>query len=244
MIKVFCCFYNEAPLIPFFLSHYHYIDTIHAFVSPSLDATRELLAADPRVTIDDREMPHGMDDDLKVAWINEAIARPDQDHLWHFVVDADELLWPPNDPGAFTVFDYLATVPASDTVLEAMMQFVYRHETDADLDVTQTPVVLQRRHGVAFGAKPIVFRANRGVSFVPGNHQVVDRRPSSQTHGFHGAHWQNADPSFAVTRRVRDRAQRMSPTNILRGHGSHHWDATPALVEAELASHQHDPAVF
>jgi len=244
VIKVFSCFYNEAALIPFFLSHYHFVDAIHAFVSPSTDATRELLAADPRVTIDDRDMPDGIDDDLKVAWLNEAIRRPDHDHDWHIVVDADEFVWPPNDPSADRIVSYLSRVPKTDVALRAMMQFVYRHETDADLDVAHRPVALQRRHGVPFGAKPIIIRANRGLQYVPGNHNFVDRRPHSTTHEFHGAHWQNADPSFAVTRRVRDRADRISTVNRLMHHGTHHWGATNAVVEQELASHRQDPVVL
>jgi hypothetical protein len=244
VIKVFSCFYNEAALIPFFLSHYHYVDAIHAFVSPSRDETRELLAADPRVTIDDREMPDGIDDDLKVSWLNEAIRKPDPQHQWHFVVDADELIWPPHDPTGEMARSYLHTVPAADVALHAMMQFVYRSETDADLDVTQTPVALQRRHGVPFGRKPIVLRSNRGLQLVPGNHNFVDRQPCSKTHEFHGAHWQNADPSFAVIRRVRDRAERISTANRLMHHGTHHWGVTADVVEQELANHRHDPVVL
>jgi Glycosyl transferase family 2 len=244
VIKVFACFYNEAALIPFFLSHYHYVDAIHAFVSPSTDATRELLAADPRVLIDDREMPDGIDDDLKVSWLNEAINRPDPVHLWHIVVDADEFIWSPHDPTGEMVRSYLHTVPAADVALYAMMQFVYRSDTDTDLDVTSTPVVLQRRHGVPFGRKPLITRANRGLQYVPGNHNFIDRHPCSTTHEFHGAHWQNADPSFAITRRVRDRADRMSHVNRLMHHGTHHWGATTALVEEELASHRQDPVVL
>ncbi len=242
-IKVICCFYNEAFLIPFFLSHYHFVDAIHAFVSPSQDATRELLAADPRVTIDEREMSGGIDDDMKVAWINEALRQSDG-HAWHIVVDADEFIWPPNDPSAETVRAYLDTVPADDVAVRAMMQFVYRSETDTDLDVNVRPVVLQRRHGVPFGLKPMVFRANQGAQLVPGNHYLVGRRPCSETHEFHGAHWQNADPSFAITRRVRDRAERISGVNLLMHHGTHHWGATVASVSQELDSHRQDPRVL
>lgn len=244
MIKLFCCFYNEAALIPFFLSHYHYVDAIQAFVTPSTDETRALLAADPRVTITDVEMPHGIDDDAKVAVVNEAIRQKDRVHDWHLVVDADELIWPQGDPTGETAKAYLATVPPNDVALQGWLHQIYRHECDADLDVTQTPVVWQRRHGYLFGWKPSVMRSNRGLQLVPGNHYFVNREACSETHKFDGAHWQNADPSFAVTRRVRDRAERISPTNILKHHGTHHWNETASMVYAELAEHFHDPAVF
>ena len=244
MIKLFCSFYNEAALIPFFLSHYHYVDAIQAFVTPSTDATRELLSADPRVTLVDVEMPHGIDDDQKVAELNAAIAKPDRAHDWHIVVDADEFIWPMGDPTGETAKAYLATVPASDVALNGWLHQIYRTADDVDLDVSQTPVVLQRRHGYLFGAKPSVFRSNRGLQLVPGNHFFINRAPSSETHKFEGAHWQNADPSFAVTRRVRDRADRISPQNRLKHHGTHHWDETASMVYAELAEHFHDPVVF
>src|SRR5678809_146040 len=136
MIKLFSCFYNEATLIPFFLSHYHYVDTIHAIVTPSTDATRELLAADPRVTIVDCEMPSGIDDDLKVSMLNEAITQPDHLHEWFLVVDADEFIWPPGDPTGETAKSYLYTVPTQDVALQGFLNQIYRHEHDADLDVT------------------------------------------------------------------------------------------------------------
>ena len=243
MIQIVCCFYNEATLIPFFLSHYWFAASICAFVSPSQDETRELLEADPRVVIEDREMAMGVDDDLKAAWVNEALSRPSLAD-WQFVIDADELIWPPDDPTGETAEAYLSSVPEDDVALSAAMQMVYRVETDRDLDVCDSPVALQRRHGVPFGAKPIVIRANRGLAFVPGGHYLVGRREPSSTHAFHGAHWQNADPSFAVTRRVRDRAERISPTNRLMHHGTHVWGLTAEQVESELAAHRQDARVF
>ncbi len=247
MIKAFCAFYNEATLIPFFLTHYHYVDAFHAIVErASIDDTRALLAADARVTIQDVTMPDGMDDDLKVGWLNAALAVTDPYHDWHFVVDADEFLFPPGDPGGLSARTYLASVPRSAAILPAALPNVFRHATDDDLDVTRTPIVLQRRHGItdAEHVKPIVIRANRGLAFRPGNHRLRGVEPISSTHHFDGAHWQNADPSFAITRRVRDRKEHMSAANHQKGHGWHHWTKTAADVAQELEAHRHDAAVF
>jgi len=247
MIKAFCCFYNEAALIPFFLRHYHYVAAIEAFVSPSLDATRELLAADPRVTIRDVLMPDGMDDDRKVGWLNSALQVPDPDHAWHLVVDADEFLWPPGDPIGTTAAAYLASVPAGCKVLLARMAQIYRHTTDTDLDPDRAPVALQRRHGVAAAdiwVKPIVLRANAHLTFTPGNHALRGGAVPCPTHAFEGAHWQNADPAFAVTRRIRDRKERQSAINRYRHHGTHHWTLTAAEVAQELEAHRDDPQLF
>ncbi len=243
-IKVFCCFYNEAFLIPFFLSHYHFVDAIYAFVSPSQDATRELLAADPRVTIDDRLMPDGIDDEAKSEWLTEAIGQVDHIYDWYFVVDADEFMWPPNDPAGETVRGYLSAVPESDAALLAHMAHIYRVEGDADLDINVRPVGLQRRHGYGHSVKPAVMRSNRGIVLRPGNHFFRTTHHVSTTHAFHGAHWQNADPCFSVTRRVRDRGDRISPLNRLKGHGDQHWNTSVEAVEAELVSHRHDAQLF
>lgn len=243
-LKAFCCFYNEAALIPFFLSHYHFVDTIHAIVSQSTDDTRALLEADPRVTIQDAEMPNGMDDDLKVAWINAAIAAPDPDHEWHLVVDADEFFWTPGDPTGRTVKAFLSSVPADCDALMARMDQVYRHASERDLDPSRTPVALQRRHGTPLGAKPAFLRSNVGLQFTVGNHGFVDGRRCSTTLEFVGAHWQNADPSFAIPRRVRDRSARLSETNKRKGYGSHQRDLTAANLERELAGHLYDAQLF
>lgn len=244
MIKAFCCFYNEAALIPFFLSHYHFVSAIHAIVTPSIDNTRELLAADRRVTIEDVEMPDGIDDMLKSHCLNGSLAQPDPDHPWHLMVDADELFWPVGDPGGLHVREALEAVPPDQHAVFCRMFNAYRHESDADLDVTSTPVVCQRRHGTMLGPKPSLVRSNRGAAFAVGHHSLVDPRPVPTAHEFYGAHWQNADPSFAVARRVRDRAQRLSKLNQVRGYGYQYKDLTEEDVRQELDQHRHDPAQF
>jgi hypothetical protein len=248
MIQAFCCFYNEAALVPFFLAHYHdgYVDAIHAIVdTTSTDETRALLSADPRVTIQDVAMPAGFDDVIKVGWLNDAIRLPTP-HAWQLVLDADEFIHPPGDPGGTTAAAYLASVPEGCLVLEANRMDVFRYETDADLDVTQAPVVWQRRHGIenSPNAKPIVIRANRGLQFQVGNHRLTTDVPVCGTHHFEGAHWQNADPSFAIVRRVRDRKERMSAANRHARLGWHHFDKTAEDVAAELEAHRHDGLVL
>src|SRR5580765_2952232 len=143
MIRAVCCFYNEEALVPFFLAHYHagWIQAIHAIVeTTSSDATRALLAADPRVTIRDVTSPDGLDDVLKVGWLNDAIRTHDAEHDWQLVLDADEFLFPPGDPTGLTAAAYLASVSEGCLALRAYRLDVFRHETDANLDVTQTPI--------------------------------------------------------------------------------------------------------
>jgi len=248
MIRAFCCFYNEAALVPFFLAHYHagYVDAIHAIVDRCTDDTRALLAADPRVTIQDVISPDGLDDVIKVGWLNDAIRVPDPTHAWHLVLDADEFIYPPDHPSGATAAAYLASVPDGCLALRAYRLDVFRHETDADLDVTQVPIVWQRRHGIRAegNEKPIVIRANRGLLFDVGNHGILGRPPLCATHHFDGVHWQNADPAFAVTRRVRDRQERMSAANRRANLGYHHFTKTRGDVAKELEAHRHDAVVL
>lgn len=248
MIKAFCCFYNEAALVPFFLAHYHedFVDAIHAIVDDCTDDTRALLSADPRVTIQDVHSPEGLDDERKVGWLNDAIGVHDPYHEWFFVLDADEFIYSPGDPTGLMARRYLASVPAGCLALRAYRLDVFRHETDADLDVARRPIALQRCHGInnEGNEKPIVIRSNRGLRFEVGNHHLVNWPPLCETHHFDGVHWQNADPSFSITRRVRDRKERLSANNLARRMGWHHATKTAEDVTAELEAHRHDARVL
>jgi hypothetical protein len=255
-IKVFCFFYNEEFLIPFFLSHYQFADKIHAFVSRSSDRTRELLEVDPRVDIQEVEFPQGMDDLMKSKWQNSSLQQHDTDHDWHIVVDADEFVWPHGDPSADTARLFLRDVPEDQVALMVRMWNVFRHRSDSDLDPSDSPVVLQRRHGIAGRGgenapyqKPIVIRPNLGLQLSFGNHQLlVDRRrvvgKLSDTHEFQGAHWQNADPSFCITRRIRDRKERQSADNLRHRLGIQHHHISEADVRQHCLNHSNDPQIF
>ena len=257
-VKIFSFFYNEAFLLPFFLSHYRWADCLHAVVSRSLDQTREILeaarrASPGRIVIEDFEFPAGMDDFIKAGHLNELIAGSHHGYDWLMALDADEFIWPgAGDPTA-SVHEFLAATDRADTVMMARMWNVFRHETDTDLDATREPVVWQRRHGItdrnggenAQYQKPVIIRAGHGFSFVPGNH-AIHPNPAlrfSARH-FDGAHWQNADPCFAVQRRIRDRRDRQSQVNLQYGLGSQHHHVTETDARALCAAHRNDPRVF
>jgi hypothetical protein len=247
-VKVFCFFYNEEKLIPFFLRHYRYAD-IHAFVSKSIDSTCELLAAAPNVTLQNVEFPDGLDDDIKTAVLNEALSQPDPDHDWHIILDSDEFIWPQGmDPLGFpdSTPDFLNTIPSEDNCVIARMNWVYRHKDDADLDPS-LPVAVQRRHGnPGFDwcySKKIVIRSNQGLHFDVGNHNIHGNAKLSSIE-FRGAHWQMADPSFCVTRRVRDRSEHGSTNNKNRGYGGHNFNLAEATVIQQCQDHLNDPLVF
>lgn len=279
-IRVFSFFYNEAALLPYFLRHYAWADALHIVVSKSTDGTRELLeqasvnepesgghspqsgvqnpqptVRKPVIEIEDWDNPGGKIDDFqKMAKWNEVVGRQ-WDADWLVVVDADEFIWPMDNPFANqeNVQAFLATVPAPETAIQAAMWNVFRHVTDSDLDPTRAPA-LQRRHGLADlnhpqnapYRKPIVIRANRGLAFTLGNHYLLPNPELrfASGHHFEGAHWQNADPIFAVTRRCRDRRDRLGEANLKAGLGEQHRHITEESVLALCKAHENDEACF
>jgi hypothetical protein len=253
-IKLFACFYNEEFLVPFFLSHYQWVDHIEALVSPCTDNTLALLAADPRVVINPIGFPGGkFDDVVKIDAINRAINESPFDADWHLVVDADELVWPPGLPGAcrYNVTQSLCDYRDSNMIY-AQMWTVFRHHSDSDLDPSQPPS-MQRRHGIndpdaiefKNGRKPVFTRPGFGARYTIGQHDLEFNPAISQgLEDWHGSHWTNADPAFCVKRRVADRSPRMSDNNHAARLGYHNFDLTQAKVLEECTAHMNDPLCF
>jgi len=237
-VQVICFFYNEETLSRLFVQHYAWADEILAVVSRSTDCTREMLEAADNVRVMDFEFPAGMDDQIKADTVNALLAEQTP-FDWKIVVDADEFIWPSNN---LLPHDYLASVPSHVTAVEARMRNVFRHHSEADLDLDRPPM-LQRTHGDAnfhspenrYYQKPIVIRANRKVKLGLGNH-AQNGGTFDHSFWFAGTHWQNADPSFAVVRRTRDRRDRQSAGNLAGGFGvQHHYvteDDVRRLCEA------------
>jgi len=215
-VQVICFFYNEETLARLFLQHYAWANEILAVVSKSSDRTREFLEAARNVRVLDFEFPAGMDDRIKTDTVNALLTEPSP-FDWKIVVDADEFIWAWN---CVPPHDYLASVPSHVTVVEARMRNVFRHHSEADLDLDRPPVP-QRTHGDADNRsegnrpyqKPVVIRANRKIKLGLGNH-TQNGGTFDHSFWFAGAHWQNADPSFAITRRTRDRRDRQSVSNL------------------------------
>lgn len=261
-IKVVAPFYREELLVPHFLKHYAFADTIIALVGKAPDRTEELLRADPRVVYIPLEMPEGVDDILRMQVIDAVINSPDPIHDWQIIVDSDEFIWPHDAPLFPDVLAFpgtakrythqlLSAVPADENVLMANMWQVFRNATDVDLTY-DAPAVLQRRHGIPEREgggkegyrKPIVIRTNAGIHLGAGNHKI-DAGPAkvSKEFSFDGAHWAMADPSL-VQRRIRDRRDRMSPTNFAGRLGSHLFTATTTGLLDEMEAQINAPRVF
>jgi hypothetical protein len=248
-VKLITFFYNESVLIPFYLSHYHWVDMIDAIVSESVDDTEKLLAERDGLNLIRFEFPdRKLDDGIKRDIINERIrVTSPEEYDWIIVVDSDEFLWfngnPVGDSRAA-----LASVPCEHTYIKLKLWHVYRHKDDQDLNPELFPVVFQRRHGIAerhdHYMKPCVFRTGHNIQLDVGAHRIIAGDQHLSHMQCDGAHWQNADPCFAVTRRVRDRSQHLSDNNIRNGWGFGQYSLTEQKVIDHLKEHENDPEVF
>jgi hypothetical protein len=242
-IEVITMMYNEAFLAPLFVRHYApWVDKFTVFYSESADGTRrELETAAAQCGVKSLEIvpfefPRGFDDLLKIRQINRAVRKSPADFA--VCVDADEFVHP---------WPFESTNPRDElaretgNVLHCEMFNVFRHAADADIDRAKPPL-FQRRHGGGKGEKPCIVRPDCGAQFGAGcHHLLVPKRGSSTT--WMGVHWGKAD-DFCVPRYVRDRRDRMSEENRLRGLGVHHFGANEEQIRAELKAHENHPKLF
>jgi len=258
-IDVITMWYNEEFLAPFFLGHYSFADTIHILLDEeTTDNTREIISKFKNVNVIPVRFPDMLDDLLKVRTINDLYRSIGSD--WVIVVDSDEFLFPqPLDKAFHEVLGQESTYD----LFNAQMWQVYRHRSDADLDST-LPAIYQRRHGdpnVSTGinaayVKPIIVRSGLDIQWLPGCHElkrkwfpgriwntITGKRIVTSPQVIHGAHWQMADPDFAVARRLRRKA-RLSKRNLEEGMGIHNFHVTEQQIREECGCHLDDPLLF
>jgi len=241
--------YNEAPILPYFLRHYRYLDEIHVlYETDSTDETLEILMRAPNVVIEKGHIEGGLDDIKKIDLINNSVRRIKAD--WVYVVDPDEFIFPPNNEAPY---EFLKR-QSCDVVRSGMYQ-VYRHRHDKDLDPSSPPVP-QRVHGDAdlhstedeehrasnsWYVKPNIVRPSRDISFTPGHH-FIEGDPPASPELWVGAHWQMADPSIAIARRM-ERKGRVSERNKKLKMGWQHFDITSEKIKEEIELHMNDPII-
>jgi 2-polyprenyl-3-methyl-5-hydroxy-6-metoxy-1,4-benzoquinol methylase len=244
--------YDEALILPYFLRHYEYLDEIHVlYETDSTDETLSILNKAPNVVIKNCHIKGGLDDIEKVNLINDTLHGIKAD--WIYVLDSDEFIFPYNE----SPYDFLKR-QKNYNVVRAAMFHVYRHRTDKDLDPSLPPVP-QRIHGDpdlfsrrldpdqtnqadnAVYMKPIVVRPSNRIRFTPGNHFVKGHVKISPEF-YVGAHWQMADPSIALDRRMKRKA-RISERNKAYGLGIGNWNVTEEWLRAECTRHLDDPSI-
>jgi hypothetical protein len=240
--------YNEALILPYFLRHYRYLDEIHIlYETDSTDQSLEILMQAPNVVIEKCHIEGGLDDIEKINHINKAVQRTKSD--WVYVVDPDEFVFPPNG----SPHNFLER-QSYDVVRSGMYQ-VYRHRNDRDLDPSLAPIP-QRTHGDpdlfstdkqanrasnSLYIKPNIVRPSKRIRFLPGHHQI-EGDPQTSPELYVGAHWQMADLSIAIARRM-ERKARVSERNRARQMGWQHFDISVDKIKEECERHLDDPII-
>jgi len=215
-IEVIATYYREEFLAPLFMLHYSdWVDKITLLTNKFEDGQ--------------------FDDEVKLAWINDAIARSTAD--WVIAVDFDEFVF----PRPYGTSPRLALEAETGHIINSAMIRVWRHHTDVDIDRMANPI-LQRRHGEKDHVKPCIFRP-RGVQIEIGGHGA--KIPPDYQYGteWSGVHWANADPCFWIERSIRDRGSRLSQKNVSRGWGTHAL-RTREQILAEIEAHRNDPVML
>ena len=240
--------YNEALMLPYYLRHYRYLDEIHVlYETDSTDEGLEILMRAPNVVIEECHIEGGLDDIVKIDLINKAVQRTKAD--WVYVVDPDELIFPRNE----SAHEFLER-QICEVVRSGMYQ-VYRHRNDRDLDPSLSPIP-QRIHGDPdlYSAderanrasnnlyiKPNIVRPSTSIRFLPGHH-LIEGNPPTSPELYVGAHWQMAEPSIAIARRMQRKA-RVSARNRAQGMGFQHFDITIQKIREECERHLDDPVI-
>ena len=241
--------YNEAMLLPYFLRHYNYLDEIRVlYETDTTDESLEILKCASNVAIERCHIEGGLDDLTKIDLLNQTVENMKAD--WVYVVDPDEFVFPPDNE---TPNDFLGR-QICDVVRSGMFQ-VYRHRDDRDLDPSLPPVP-QRTHGdpnlFSTGRqdhraannvyiKPNIVRPSKRFRFLPGHHHI-EGNPLPSPDFYFGAHWQMADPSIAIARRMA-RKERISERNRAHLMGWQHYDITINRINEECERHLDDPVI-
>lgn len=102
-ITVLTWFKNEEHILPFFLRHYRFADQIIAWDNQSTDSSRAIMAADPRVTVNEWDSGGELRDDQLIRMKNEEYLKTGPG--WNIIVDADEFVYHPEILTVFDLFD-------------------------------------------------------------------------------------------------------------------------------------------
>lgn len=245
-IGIITAWYNEEILAPYFLKHYDYVDEIHIFLdSDTNDSTQGICKEYPNVKITPFKFEAGFDDVIKQENIN-AVVKTKTDFDWIFSLDVDEFIF----PKAGSPKEVLER--QTGDVMFARMWQVYRHKSDIDLD-PDLPIS-QRCHGDSnlngFNSrwiKPIIVRPRVEVVWNKGCHSIkchsILNKMEICEESFLGAHWANADPELAVSRRLVS-CQRQSENNLTHRYQLHNHNLTEEAIREQCKAHEDDPQLF
>ena len=241
--------YNEEDILPYFMNHYlPYVDEIRVlYETDTNDMSRNILYH-PKVNVKDIHIEGGISDNVKVGMVNAELADMGRDFDWIYVLDPDEFIYPDNHEHPH---DFLKRQTAD--VVYAHMWQVFRHKHDKPLNIFRPPLP-QRQHGDpdlynttehqhrdknSNSIKPSVIRGGVLPNLLPGNH-VATANISVSKEKYRGVHWQMADPSFSIKRRLM-RKERISKENRMLRHGFQHFDVTESIIQNQFIEYLESP---
>lgn len=243
--------YNESFLAPLFFRHYAFAEKIILLLDvDTTDNTADIAGQFKNVEIHTITYPDGLDNDIKADAITYHYLRVPRGYVLN--VDMDEF--------AFIEDHHYSRYDVS----HVEFYHVYRNCSESDISM-ERPVKEQRRHGVleAMYRKPILVRAGFNLRWHTGNHEVtifqtdtngrkvtisdnwtLSRIVSVNFKPYLGAHWANADLSFCIQRRVKNRRTRFSAKNLQKGYSQHNAAISEEDVINECRNHERDPKVW
>ena len=234
-IETITCVYNEEFLLPFYLKHYDFVDRFNILYDmKSDDKTIDILMECEKVKIFPINFPGGWNSLIKQLMIQD-VYNTIIDDCWILNVDCDE----------FAFIKSLSNTNSS--ICRVDFYNVFRHVTEEDLDIKKS-IKEQRCFGYLDSnySKPILVKSGLDISWVPGNHLLTKPAISNSIipTACIGAHWENADPSFCVNRRYKNRKQHISKYNTYQGYTIHNQYITEQQVIDYCKEHENDPKLW
>ena len=250
MIQILSKWTSEEDIAPYFLKHYWWADQIIIYLDnlANQETVDIIKSFNNTFIIWDSKSNGQMNDGRLINDLNAIVRHINAD--WLILVDSDEFIFPKDFADPRQVLSEIT----DGNVLFASMWQIYRHETDADLDPNQSPL-MQRRHGdpnreTGFSSlytKPIIAKPREtDIQWAVGNHDYLKPNPKvkiSETR-FDGVHWTLPDINMTIKRRIKGRRDRFDEEERRMGWGGQHFDATEETIIAEYELHKNDPQVF
>ena len=250
-ISVISRWYNEEFFAPFFLNHYSpWVDEIIILLEKATnDKSEEIISRYPKVRVEYTDTGKLLNDRLLSNLLSDKLEELDSD--WVIRADADEFLFPEAPYNYRDLHECREALALADgNLINNWYHWVYRHETDTDLD-PMLPTVEQRRHGGKYTIwpgmgsrylKPSIVKPGIGIRWIAGDQRI---EPNSKivlsSTMFNGAHWQTADAE-EWARRNHKNESRLSEENIKNNWGVKNF--TREMIFAECDSHLKDPLVI
>lgn len=168
-IVVFVITHNPGPdLLGFFLRHYStFADEIDVWDDRSLDGTREMLAAHPKVVLRDWLPETGIDEDLFLAHWQEWYPKAAGHFDWVMIPDSDEFLYSPDMIGTLNL--------AKSVGIQAIKPIGYNLVGDGfPKDDGHSQIYELNPMGVSAPvySKPVIFQPDIKINWIRGRHDL------------------------------------------------------------------------